>query len=101
MLLLKACDDQLVGRMREAAEGFAAAIDEGHAEVDRPVLAEAMRRLAVLHHVRSEPQAAYDYAQESLVLAQSIGDEVLAAEALNCLAGFASEAGDISKARLL
>jgi tetratricopeptide (TPR) repeat protein len=35
------------------------------------------------------------------VLAQTIEDEVLAAEALNCLAGFASEAGDIPKARLL
>src|SRR5215204_1052607 len=82
ILLLQACDDQLVGRMREAAEGFAGAIDEGDAEVDRPVVAEAMRRLAVLHQLRSEPQAAHDYAQQSLMLAQSIGEQVLAAEAL-------------------
>jgi tetratricopeptide (TPR) repeat protein len=99
LLLRQACQDQVAGRMREAAEGFAAAIDQGQAEADRSLVAEAMRRLAVLHHLRSEPQAAHHYAEESLRLAQATADPGLQAEALNCLAGFATEAGDLAQAR--
>jgi putative nucleotidyltransferase with HDIG domain len=62
------------------------------------VQAESLRRLAVIHHHRNEPEAAKELAQRSHAIARGIGDPVLAAEALNVLAGFAFESGAMEEA---
>ena len=70
-------------------EAVAAAADAG----DHAVEAEALRRLAVLHHRRNERDTALELASRSQAIAREIGAAVLAGEALNVLAGFALEAG--------
>ncbi|HEU4648531.1 MAG TPA: tetratricopeptide repeat protein [Gemmatimonadales bacterium] len=89
----------VAGRIGEAVESYAAAIelaDDGKAP---SVLAEALRRLAVLHHRRAEAESAANLCHRSYATAVSIGSEALAAEALNTLAGFALEEGHIEEAR--
>jgi putative nucleotidyltransferase with HDIG domain len=76
-------------------EAAAAAAGRG----DHPVEAEALRRLAVLHHRRNERESARELANRSHAIARKIGDMVLAGEALNVLAGFAFESGAMEEAR--
>lgn len=88
----------LAGRINEAVESYATAIelaDDGNAP---HLLAEALRRLAVLHHRRAEADVSADLCHRSYSTAVAIGSEVLAAEALNTLAGFALEEGNIGEA---
>ena len=61
--------------------------------------AEALRRLAVLHHHRNERDIARELSNRSYAIALEIGDQVLAGEALNVLAGFAFESGAMEEAR--
>jgi putative nucleotidyltransferase with HDIG domain len=77
---------EALARYREAV---AAAAETG----DHAVEAEALRRLAVLHHRRNERDTARELASRSHALAREIGATVLAGEALNVLAGFAFESG--------
>jgi putative nucleotidyltransferase with HDIG domain len=72
----------------------AAAADAGNHAVE----AEALRRLAVLHHRRNERDTALELAGRSHAIAREIGAAVLAGEALNVLAGFAFEAGAMEEA---
>jgi tetratricopeptide (TPR) repeat protein len=96
-LIARARAAQLEGNLRSASEDYAAAVDLGRVD-DLPAMVEALRRLAVIHHLLSEPKAARDYAEESLRLAHGCANPDLIAEALNVLAGFAAEAGDIDLA---
>src|SRR5262245_56612389 len=91
-LLARARAAQLAGKLRGAAEDYAAAIDAGRVD-DLPAMVEALRRLAVVLHLLCEPKSARDYAEESLRLAHGCASPDLIAEALNVLAGFAAEAG--------
>ena len=61
--------------------------------------AEALRRLAVLHHHRNEREAARELCDRSHAIARETGNQVLAGEALNVLAGFAFESGSMDEAR--
>ncbi|MFL5404152.1 MAG: HD domain-containing phosphohydrolase, partial [Gemmatimonadales bacterium] len=57
-----------------------------------------LRRLGVIYHHRNEPEVARELAQRSHAIAMAIADTVLAAEALNVLAGFAFETGAMEDA---
>jgi putative nucleotidyltransferase with HDIG domain len=87
------------GSMAEALERYSAAICEAEVSQEPRIAAEALRRSAVLYHHRNEPQTARELSQQSHALAREIGDDVLAAEALNVLAGFAFESGAMGEAR--
>ena len=63
------------------------------------MLAEALRRCGVIHHLRHEPAPARELCGRSREVALAHGDQVLAAEAINALAGFDFESGAIEGAR--
>jgi putative nucleotidyltransferase with HDIG domain len=77
-------------------DAVAAAADAGEQALE----AEALRRLAVLHHRRNERATAQELASRSHAIAREIGATVLAAEALNVLAGFAFESGAMEEAEV-
>lgn len=87
------------GCIAEAMEGYRAAIAIAETEGPQRALAEALRRLAVLHHHRNESSVARDLCARSHDVAADMGDDVLAAEALNVLAGIALETGEMERAR--
>ncbi len=68
---------------------------------DKPVLVEALRRLGVVRHRRNQPIEARILCRRSFKEANLLGDPVLAGEALNALAGFDTETGDLAAARAL
>jgi putative nucleotidyltransferase with HDIG domain len=85
--------------MAEAVKAYETAIQAAERDAERGVLAEALRRLGVVHHHRDQPDLARKLSQRSYQTATEIGDTVLAAEALNAQAGFDFEAGSIEAAR--
>ncbi|HEY8196567.1 MAG TPA: HD domain-containing phosphohydrolase [Gemmatimonadales bacterium] len=98
-LLQQARSHERAGAMTEAVQCYQAAIDLADQEGQRGILAEALRRLGVVHHHRDQPALARGLCQRSFQAATEIGDAVLAAEALNALAGFDFEGGLIEAAR--
>jgi putative nucleotidyltransferase with HDIG domain len=84
------------GRMREACERYHAIIGANHAP--SAALAEALRRMGVIHHRRNEPQVAHDLCSQSFEVASALQDDRLAAEALNALGGFEMETGALERA---
>ena len=98
-LLQRARAHERAGAMVEAVQCFETAIDLATRTGQRGLLAEALRRLAVLHYHRDLPGLARELCQRSYQTAQEIRDNVLAAEALNTLAGFDFESGEIEAAR--
>jgi putative nucleotidyltransferase with HDIG domain len=98
-LLQQARSHERAGAMTEAVECYTAAIELAERNTERGVLAEALRRLGVVHHRRNEADLARKLCQRSYETATDIRDPVLAAEALNALAGFDFEAGSIEEAR--
>lgn len=87
------------GAIAEALECYRAAVAEAAGSGDHAVEAEALRRLAVLHHRRNERETACQLAGRSHAIARERGEAVLAGEALNVLAGFALEGGAMEEAR--
>ncbi len=87
------------GAIAEAFACYRSAAAAASTAGDRAVEAEALRRLAVLHHRRNERDTACELAGRSRTIAREIGDAVLAGEALNVLAGFAFESGAMEEAR--
>jgi putative nucleotidyltransferase with HDIG domain len=85
--------------MADALECYATAITLAERDGEPGVLAESLRRLGVVHHHRNEAELARQLCQRSFDTATAMGNPVLAAEALNALAGFDFEAGDIEQAR--
>src|SRR5260370_18622350 len=63
------------------------------------VLAEALRRLAVMRHHRNEAAEARALCRRSYSVASDAGDDLLAAEALNTLGGLDVQTGAIEDAR--
>lgn len=86
-------------RPADAMECYATVIDLTSDETEPRLRAEALRRLAVLHHLRAEPEVARDLCRRSCDLAVEAGAEDLAADACNALAGFALERGDLAEAQ--
>src|SRR3954471_8761917 len=98
-LLQQARSHERAGAMTEAVQCYTAAIEIAQRNAERGVLAEGLRRLGVVHHHRNEPDLARKLCEQSHRTATDMGDPVLAAEALNALAGFDFEAGSIEAAR--
>ncbi len=102
----RAADLLHAGRTHERAGNVVAAMeayDGAIAEAERSgawaIQAEAMRRLAIQHHHRNEPEAARRACDASYALALANRDEVLAAEVLNTRGMFALELGDLDGAK--
>ncbi|MDQ3222206.1 MAG: tetratricopeptide repeat protein [Gemmatimonadota bacterium] len=85
--------------MAEALQCYGAAIRAAERDGEPGVLAESLRRLGVVRHHRNEAALARELCQRSFQTARDMGDPVLAAEALNALAGFDFESGSIAAAR--
>ena len=98
-LLSDARAQERAGCVAEAMECYLASVAVADQSGERSVHAEALRRLGVLHHHRGESPAAREVCGKSFEVAVASGDDVLAAEAVNVLAGFDFEDGDIETAR--
>jgi putative nucleotidyltransferase with HDIG domain len=85
--------------MVEAVRCYEAAIQAAERGSELGVLAESLRRLGVVQRYRDEPDLARKLCERSYQTASKIGDAVLAAEALNALANFDFESGDMEAAR--
>jgi putative nucleotidyltransferase with HDIG domain len=86
------------GRLDESDHSYTATIDAADADGDRLVLAEAMRRLAIVRQRQHDPEGARDLCRRSYAVATAVGDAGLAAEAVNSLAIFDLEAGVLDAA---
>lgn len=98
-LLQQARELELAGSLAEAIVRYEAAIAAGESGPEVRLLAEALRRLAVVRHRRGERDAAYALSERSLAVSTEAAEPVLAGEALNTLAGFDFEAGLIEASR--
>src|SRR6058998_3443777 len=83
----------------EAIACYEAAVAAAERGGEQTVLAEALRRLAVVRRHRSEVAAATALCQRSYEVARQAGDDLLAAEALNTLGGLHLSAGAPDEAR--
>jgi putative nucleotidyltransferase with HDIG domain len=89
------------GCVLEAMDAYRSAITEAARTNAWAVEAEALRRLAVLHHNRGESDHAALSCVRSLEIAQDNADDALIAEALNTQALFALNPGDLERASSL
>ncbi len=83
----------------EAIACYEAAVAAAERDGEGTLLAEALRRLAVLRRHRSEVAAATALCQRSYEVARQAGNDLLAAEALNTLGGLHLSAGAPDDAR--
>jgi HD-GYP domain-containing protein (c-di-GMP phosphodiesterase class II) len=98
-LLHEARARERAGCLPEAIERYEAAIAAAQASGERTVLAEALRRLAILRHHRDEPAQARELCRKSYEVAEGIGNDVLAAEALNTMGCIDTSSGSLVEAR--
>lgn len=98
-LLQQAREQELAGSLADSIVQYVAAIEGAESGGEVRLLAEALRRLAVVRHRRGEREAASALCERSLAVANDAADPVLAGEALNTLAGFDFESGAIDVAR--
>src|SRR5438445_288543 len=98
-LLHEARERERAGCMPEAIEGYESAIAAAERSGDRTVLAEALRRLAVLRQHRDEAARARELCRRSYEVARQIGNDILAAEALNTIGGLDLATGSMEDAR--
>jgi tetratricopeptide (TPR) repeat protein len=90
---------ELGGCIAEALQCYDAAIEAAQRTSERPIVAESLRRSGIVHHRRNQPALARQLCERSHRIAVDLGDSVLAAEALNALAGFDLESGSMHAAR--
>jgi putative nucleotidyltransferase with HDIG domain len=98
-LLAEARARERAGCVPEAIEYFEAASAEAERHGERSVLAEALRRCAVLHYHRGEPERAREMGTRSHAVSVEAGHTLLAAEALNSLAVMDLQSGALDRAR--
>jgi putative nucleotidyltransferase with HDIG domain len=87
------------GCLAEAAEGYEAAIAVAEDLEIHAVLAEALRRLAILRHHRDDSDEARALCRRSYAVARGIGSDHLSAEALNTLGCLDVSTGSLEDAR--
>src|SRR5688572_32345347 len=78
-------EHERAARIPEAMEEFAAAIAHAESARDPVTIADAARRLAVLHQQRGDPAEARRLCAQSHEVASGAGLRKLAAEALNTM----------------
>src|SRR2546425_8985509 len=98
-LLHEARQQERAGCIPEAIARFGSAIAAAEQAGEHTVLAEALRRLAILRHHGNESGQARALCRRSYEVARQIGNELLAAEALNTLGGLHLAAGTVEEAR--
>lgn len=98
-LILAAQERERAGCIPEAVEQYEAAIAESERTNDHTVLAEALRRLAVVRHQRQEFDRARELCLRSHHVATTIGNEILTAEALNTLGVMLLREGKLAEAQ--
>ncbi len=98
-LLLSARECERAGKIGDAIEQYEVAIAVTERSGECRVLAEALRRLAVVRHQHGERDAARDTCHRSYEVARNSGNPLLAAEALNSLGGMLIREGMLNDAR--
>src|SRR3989449_8243007 len=98
-LLHEARARERTGCMPEAVAAYEAATAAAALAGEHPVLAEALRRLAVVRHHRGESAEARELCRRSHAVACHAGNAVLAGEALNTLGGIDLATDAIADAR--
>jgi len=98
-VLQQARERERAGCLPEAIERYGAAIAAAEQYGDSAVLAEALRRLAVVRHHRGEADTARELCLRSYGVALQVADDVRAAEALNTLGGLDLTTGSLEVAR--
>lgn len=83
----------------EAVAAYEAAIAAAAAAEQQAVLAEALRRLAVVRHHQGDSALARELCRRSHTVARDAGNSLLAAEALNTLGGIDLETDAVAAAR--
>lgn len=99
-LLHEARTHEQAGRAVEAVAAYRRAVVEAGKSNAWAVEAEALRRMAVVHHHRGEFALAVAACARSLEIARLYADDGLAAEALNVQALFALDHGELEQARM-
>ena len=100
-LIRSARGHEIGGRLDDAGREYELAIAAAEREGAEAILSEALRRMAVIHFRRHELNAGRDRCNRSLAVAQKIGDNILAAEALNSLGASELEIGAFDSARAI
>src|SRR5436309_2109062 len=98
-LLHGARAQERAARISEAIASYEAAIAAAEGAGEPALLAEALRRLAVIRHHRNESDQARRLCHASYTVAHAAGNHVLAAEALNTLGGIDLETDAVADAR--
>src|SRR2546426_11454753 len=96
--LIAARDCERGGRLTEAIDEYERAIVAAERASDAARLAEGLRRLAILRRHRDEPARARELCRRSYEVAREIGNDVLAAEALNTLGAMDLATGYLEQA---
>jgi putative nucleotidyltransferase with HDIG domain len=100
-LVADARANERAGCIPEAVEQFEAAIALAERNAEHRVLAEALRRLGALCSHRDELDRARALCERSLRIGREIGNDALAAEALNVLGTVEVTASRMSDARVM
>jgi putative nucleotidyltransferase with HDIG domain len=87
------------GRTAEAVRAYEVAIAAAEQAGSLAVVTGALRRLAVQLHHRGDVEAARERCARSVAVARTLGDDRLAAEALNTLGGLQLSTGMLEAAR--
>jgi putative nucleotidyltransferase with HDIG domain len=98
-LLREAREREREGLLAEALARYEAAVAAAEAAGDWAVLTEALRRLAIVHQQRDESARARELCSRSYDVASRLGDDVLAAEALNTMGGLNLATGSLQEAQ--
>src|SRR5216110_1885942 len=98
-LLHDARAQERAARISDAIASYEAAIAASEGAGEPAVLAEALRRLAVIRHHRNESDEARRLCHASYTVAHATGNDLLAAEALNTLGGIDLETDAVADAR--
>src|SRR5947209_17010865 len=98
-LLHEARAQERAARIADAMVSYQAAIAAAEGAGESALLAEGLRRLAVIRHHRNESDEARRLCHTSYTVAHAAGNRLLAAEALNTLGGIDLETDAVADAR--
>ena len=98
-LLRSARDRERSAPIADVIRAYELAIESAEHTGPPEILAEALRRLGVVHHRASQSAHARRLVERSFTVACEAADEILAAEALNTLGGMKLEANALADAR--